>query len=216
MAINDLYHVQLIQTVLGVAGEDIITNYFYNGVTLACSAPSLAAAFVEGDMLANINAVQSHNMQNKSVKVTNLFSLTDFAEVTAEGEGAQAGEMLPVFCGLTFTKKLDTRGVRPGRLNIPGVPEAVTNLGIVTDATFISGVNTLIGVMVDDINVDADEIYDPVVIKRIKYTLPAEGDKPERDVYRLPNSAEEADFGHIQAILWRRQVAHAVTRGNGR
>lgn len=216
MAINDLYHVQLIQTVLGKPDEELITNYFYNGVTIATTAISLAESFRDLDMLPNINAVQSHNIQNKSIKVFNLFSLTDFAEVEASGEGAQAGEMLPVFCGLSFSKKLDTRGVRPGRVNIPGVPEAVTNLGIITDATYISGVNTLIGVMVDDINKDADEIYDPVVIKRIKEEIEDDDGPTGRYSYRLPANLGEANFGHVMAILWKRQVAHAVQRGNGR
>lgn len=216
MAINDLYHVQLFQRVLGRT-EPLVTNWFYNGVTLACTAESLANGFQQADgMLESINAIQSHNIQNESLKVLNLFSLTDFIEVNLDGEGAIGGEMLPEYCGISFTKKLDTRGVRPGRVNVMGVPEAVTNINIISDAGYIGFCDALATAMADDINIDVDEIYDPVVIKRIPYTLPATDRLPERTAYRLPTGSGEADFGHITAVLWSAKTSHVITRGNGR
>lgn len=216
MAINDLYHVIFEQRVLGTT-EPILTNWFYQGVALACTAESLAGAFTaEGGMVDLINAVQAPAMQNVGLKVLNLFSLTDFYEQDVPGGGTVAGDMLPVFNNIVLVKKLDTRGVRPGRVSIPGVIEALQSAGVISDAGYISEINNLIEAMVEDITVDVDEIYDPVVIKRVPYTLPATETLPERTAYRLPTSAEEANFGHVNAVLFNRRVSHVVSRGNGR
>jgi len=215
MAINDLYHVQVIQTDENT-NEDVITNWFYNGVALASAAESLYNGFTEaGGMLDLINAIQSRVLNNKLVRVLNLFSLTDFFEDAPGGQGALADDnMLPLFNGVSITKKVDTRGVRAGRVNIPGIIEAAQTAGLINDANYITDINALVNAMSADINIDADEIYDPVVIKRIKYTVP--DSDPARDAYRLPATSGEADYGHVTVAVANLRVAHMVSRGNGR
>lgn len=216
MAINDLYHVILEQRQAGTI-EPLLTNWFYNGVALASAAESLFNGFTETDgMLDKINAVQTPDMQNVSLKVINLFSLTDFFEDAIAGAGTGGGAMLPPHDCITIIKKLDTRGVRPGRVSIPGIAEVWSNGGIVTDPDYITLVGGLMTAIAADVDLDADEIYDPVVIKRIKYHPLVEGVPAAHWAYRLPTSSGEADFGHVMACLWNRKISHVISRGNGR
>lgn len=215
MAIGDLFHLQLIQNEY-LKSEKLITNWFFAAVDILGNSQGLFEGFTKDNgMLELINAVQAANINNQSIKIVNLFSLTDFYEEAIEGTGAVASEMLPPFCGVSFTKKLDTRGVRPGRVNIPGVPEGWQVAGVISDTPGITALNALKNAMDNDVVEPLGAVFDPVVIKRIPYVLDA-GEPTERTAYRLPANAGEANYGHVVSALVNLRVAHINTRGNGR
>lgn len=212
MAINDVYQVTLNQ-LHTPTNERVTTVWFFNQVEILGGAAALFTAFTaSGGIMDLMNDLQSTQIANESCKVSNLFSLTDFYEGALAGSGIYETEMLPLFCALNFSLKVDTRGVRPGSKRVPGIPNSAETDGLITLSTYVTAINALKAAMVADVGGGGTGVFDPIVVKRIYE--PATEDK--KAYYRLPQGAEELNFGHITAALVNMQVSHQVSRGNGR
>lgn len=200
MAIGDLFQLTLNQHLTGTTIPHV-TNWTFAAVDVLGNAQGLFEGFTkEGGMLELINAVQSVSIINDSIRVINLFSLTDFYEADVEGTGSNAGsDILPMNCAIGFSLKLDTRGVRPGRKSISGIPEGAAVSGLITASDYIEDINALRAAMSEDVVEPLGAVFDPVVVKRIKYTVGTGDDA--HDAYRLPANAGEANYGHINSAL---------------
>lgn len=215
MAIGDLYELTFVQADSETL-EPIITKWYYAAVDVLGNAQGLFEGWTkDNSLLERINNLQCQTVLNQSIRIINLFSLTDFYENTVEGEGLIASaESLPIHDVVNFTLKLDTRGVRPGSKRLSGIPESVQRQNLIRDGAYITDLNILANLMPDDVVEPLGAVFDPVVVKRIKYTV-GEGEEAH-DAYRLPANAGEANYGHINAALVNLKVSHQVSRGNGR
>lgn len=215
MAINDLYKVK-VTTKYQPTQEPFINDFYYVGLDVGASAANLYDAFIDEDgVLETLMFLMSGAFEVDSVEVENLFSLTDFfVGAPAIVGGGGTVDSLPVHNAISFTKKVDTKGVRPGGWRVAGLWEAVVANGIITDSGYIAGITAFRLAASNDVIGAGDIAYDPIVVKRIKYTV-GEGDDAH-DSYRLPATSGEANYGHITAVLVNLKVSHQVSRGNGR
>lgn len=216
MAVGDIYKVK-VTTKYTPTQEAFVNDFYYTATEVGGSAANLYDAFIDTDgMLDLLMFLMSGAFFVDSVEVENLFSLTDFyvGAPSVTGGGGTV-DSLPVHNAMSFTKKLDTKGVRPGGWRIAGLWEAVVSNGIISDSGYITGITAFRIAAANDIIGEGGINYDPIVVKRIAYTVD-EGEDDERQGYRLPANAGEANFGHITAVLVNLRVSHQVSRGNGR
>lgn len=217
MAINDIYMLTFVQS-FGLGGEEVQTNWFYRAVDAGGTAEALHAAWGDpAGMLGLYCDTQTQFMKNKLIRVINLFSLTDFYEEGINGGGGFTGDTLPAFATMRYSLKLNTRGIKPGSKRVPGVPESVQVDGVITNETEIANMNLLANGMAQNIGgIDDVPEFEPVVVKRIKTLVPADGDKPAYYKYSLPDNSEDLNYGKVVAALANTRVGHQVSRGNGR
>lgn len=211
MANESLYVVDLKQSY----ANEPIHNLFTYERNVVNTALELWAAFVS-DVLPAINAIQVPAITNVSLKVYSMGNLGDFWEDAITGTGTSSlSAMLPIHDALNFTLKPASRAVRPGSKRFAGVPVEATTNGVVTSSGYITLVNALVTALGDAIEVEVDEFFTPVIVKRVKYNPdPA---KPLHFAYRYPLPTDpEATFAHLGAVLWTRQVSHQDSRGNGK
>lgn len=173
-------------------------DFFYLVTDAGGTAEACYEAFIEdAAIMEAINAIQTDHVQNDFIRVLNLFSLTDFYEASVEGTGEYAVNTMPADDAINFTLKLNTRGVRPGHKRFSGLPVTYGNVGLVTDATYITKLNTLRTALHAPIGVDLTPMFTPVVVKRI--VVPATEDHGK--YYRLPNTVEELNYGTVVSVL---------------
>lgn len=215
MAANDIYQVTVYER-FGTGGEKVSTNYWYLAEDTNGSALNLYNVFTDTDkILDGLLDLQGGQFQVDSVKVINLFSLTDFYEGQPGGSGTGGSvDELPIFNAINFTKKINTRGIRPGSLRVPGIWEAVQARGVISDSGYLTLVNSFRVALGNQLIGDADATYTPVVVGRIKYTVGTGEDA--HDAYRLPENQGEANYGVVTTVLVNTRISHQTSRGNGR
>lgn len=208
MAVNDLYMATLHQT-YGAGGKACDTVWSYRAVDPFCTAEGLAENITEGDGILKLaNDMQSSVIKNVSIRVVNLFSLVDFADIPLTGAGLGSADSAARFNALKYTLKLNTRGINPGRKSFRGVPDGVQEAGVITNATFLAQAELLRIEMGRTLGIALAGQYEPVVIGRIK--MSPDADHPE-EWYRLPASEGEANWGKVTAVLFNPRVGHQVS-----
>lgn len=213
MAINDVYELTHVQRHVAT-GELIQSKWYYNGVDLGASAEVLFDGWVAADgMLEAINLLQCDELENVTIRVINLFSLTDFYEDVPPATTFRAGEdCLPIHTALNISLKIDTRGVSPGSKRISGIPESAQVNGAIALGGYITEINALLALIPLNVGSGGVGEFDPIVVKRIREgngtTVPYS--------YSLPTNVGETNFGHVVAAVANFRLSHQVSRGNGR
>lgn len=197
-------------------GEQMMNKWYYAVVDILGNANGLYNAWVAtAGMEDKVCALMSRVMNPKTIRVINLFSLTDFFEGVGTTQGLIANdEMLPMHSAVSITLRLDTRGVRPGSKRISGLTEADQAAGLINGVAYIASLNALLTAIPQDVVESGLGVYDPIVVGRILDPDPTPlGDSP---IYRLPADQGEANYGHINLAVANLRVSHQVSRGNGR
>lgn len=187
-------------------GTEMVNNYFYlgNGDGIA---PDLGQAFVD-NMLTPIAAIQPIDINHYQVDVISLFDPTDYASSGVDVDGVQTTETSAPFLAVNYTLVTNTRAIRKGSKRIGPVPEDVIVNGVITDATYISDLETLRLLMNDIIQPTGEptKTFSQVVVKRVR-----EGTGPNY-TYRLPVSWGEAEYSPVLTALVNLTVSHQVSR----
>lgn len=208
MALADIYvldHVQLFE------GEDLHNMYTYERSTTG-TAVDLINAFRE-DILPLIQQLQVDDVTTPVIKAYSLGNLGDLDEQTVDEAGANVGvDMLPIFNAINFSLKPASRAVRSGSKRISGIPETVVTNGTVTDSTYLTALEALRIELGEPISDDDVAFWNPVIVKRIKYTVP--DSDPERFAYRYPETGDTLVTAALRAVVINRKVSHQVSRGN--
>lgn len=206
MALDDLFMIVHNQTYVGRKLQNV---YFYEAADPSLTAVDMGQAF-ELEVVPAILAVQGLVVKHVDLNVTNLGNLGDNSTEVLNYEG-QFGDVdcLPAFNAINYTLKPSNRVVRPGSKRICGVPESVQAYGIITDATYITALNALRVILGDPI-INGGEIFNPVVIKRVKEAV--EDTDPVEYTYRLPTIGETPVYSSISACLLNLNVSSQVSR----
>jgi hypothetical protein len=195
-------------------GEIMLNNFFYQCDDALGTAVDLTDVLIDTlGLVPRINAIQCAIVINDSIRIINLYDLTDFNEVALLGAGALGGDCLPAHNAISYSLKLDTRAVRPGSKRFSGVPESAQANGIVTDSGYIANMELLRIKMAASLTVGGAGAYSPVVVRRNRH----EPDETHEFVwYSLPEHSSEAVVGHILTSVVKTHISHQVSRGNGR
>jgi hypothetical protein len=213
MAIDGIYELTLRQS-WGSGGENLLNKFFFQKAGTGETAHKLAEAFdAASSWLSKINLIQESIVNNVDISVINLGDPTDFDVITASLTGGYSGDALPPHSAVNFTLKLNTRVLRPGSKRFSGVPESVQVNGVITDSTYITALNGLRTIMETDLAGLTTDIYRPVVIKRVPYTVAL---PTTHTAYRLPTTDEELSVGIVKAVVLNTRISHQTSRGNGR
>lgn len=197
MPAGDLYMISFKQT-YGTGGKPCDNSFSYYGETGSPTAVQLLDSFVT-EMLPLINGIQTDTMKNLSIRVINLFSVTDFAEDTLSGTGTTFGanaDTLPSHDVQRYTLRLSRRDINPGSKRFSGIAEGAAQNGVITDSNQLTDVEALrigLGTTLASEGVN----FMPIVIKRI--VMPPDEDHP-KTWYRLPTNAGEADYGDVLSV----------------
>ena len=206
MALADLYVLDFKQKFL----QQDIHNIFTFDRSGTGDAVDLCSAFVN-DLLTPINDIQNHAIENVSLRAYSLGNLADNAEVQIDGAGSDAaGDMLPLHDAINFTLKSTTRAVRPGSKRFSGIGEAYQVNGDITSAPYIALLETLRVALDSPITGDASNVYDMVIIKRVKYN-PDETDLTHF-AYRFPEIGETPVVGNLAAVLLNKHISTQGSR----
>lgn len=209
MALNDIYQITLTQL---YQSEPIQNQLYYRAVYATKSASALLTEWWE--TFENLfNDLQTDQITNHLARCINLGDLGDFHELSLTGAGASVGEdTMPLHDCINFTKRLDTRAVKPGSMRVSGIPTIYTTEGMIIGETYTGQVNALRAALDDNVTISAEtEEYAPIVVKRVPYVTSG-----GKDAYRLPESDLELVYGNVIAVLVNMKVSHQSTRGNGR
>lgn len=207
MALSSLYMVRLIQT-WGVGGKQLENVFFFNHTAGAGVAINLAEALETG-LLPLLADVQAQFVQNKSIEVINMGTLSDFISYPITGEGGFSGDVLPPYAALGFTMKLNTRAVRHGSKRIAGIPESIQANGVINNTPYLTNVEALRLWLQQEV-VSADDTWLPVVVKRVKEAVA--GTVPQQYTYRLPVTDGELVLGEVVTVQTSQNLTHQVSR----
>lgn len=205
MALDDLYMVKHFQT---FQGQECLNVYFYEKTLGSGAAENLAADF-QDVVLPAVNQVQSTNVLNVDLDVSNLGDTADFDVLTLIDGGMLDAESLPAFNALSYTFKPDNRAVRHGGKRFVGVPESVTVVNDITGATYLGYMEDLRAILADPI-VGLSNTWRPVLIKRIRSTVP--DTVPPRYTYRLPRTGDTLVVAGLLNVLVSTKVRHQTSR----
>ncbi len=207
-AIDQIYVVTHVQSNLN---EEILNVYTYNA-DVGMHAIDVCNAF-KADMIPAIMAVEGGTIISKEVKAYSLGDLAEVDEVTDTTlNGYGSSDTLPVFNAIGYTLKPAGRAVRAGSKRYANIPEEVQIRGEISDATYLTKMETLRVALDTGISDDDTLFAFPVIVKRVKYDVP--GSDPVRSAYRFPTSDEELVFAGLRAVLTSPKVTHQVSRGN--
>ncbi len=205
MALNSIYQLILQQE---YRQKQMINVFFFNHAAGTGHAGELNLQFEE-QWLPLILALQTNAVTTLELDSINLGDLSDFDTLLNNDIGAYSTEVLPAANALNFTFKLDTRAVRPGSKRFSGIPETVTNEGIINDTTYLTKIEALRLAMSGNL-IGAGDTFQPVVVKRVK--TPVTGTVPLQYTYRLPKTDSELVFGGVTVALTSDQVSTQVSR----
>lgn len=125
------------------------------------------------------------------IEAYNLADPTAFGTRSIAFSGLQStSEGMPKFVAYGFFSNRRSRAIRRGMKRFAGVPEIAANAGVIA-ANFLADLEFLaanLGLTMTT-PITAEFTFDPVVIKRVKYTT-SEG----KTAYRFPETDGELDF----------------------
>lgn len=192
----------------GTGGKFMENVFFYDHTAGDGNSSDLATVF-NTVMVPAINALQCDRVKNYDFVITNFGDLADFAQPAVAGIGAYAADPLPPFNAINYTLKLNTRAVRKGSKRISGVPELASAAGVIVDELYITKMNDLRTLFMNEL-VDAGNTWLPIVVKRVKE--PVVGTVPQQYTYRLPATSSELVTGEIVVALTSLNVSHQTSR----
>jgi hypothetical protein len=208
MPLNTIY--QLIHN-QSFGDEKLLNVYMFNHAVGSGNAGDLASDFL-GSIYPAVLDLQCVQIKSDNIEVINLGDLGDFTTLATTGDhGTREGEMLPVFNGIGYTFKLNTRAVRNGSKRIAGIPEVEQVDGTITNAGYITAIETLRNAFLNPIT-GAGDTWQPVVVKRVRTAIT--GTVPLKYRYRLPTDDSELVTGDVVAVLSNLKITHQVSRGN--
>jgi hypothetical protein len=214
MALADIMQLTFVQR-YGSGGEKLLTNWFFLKNLGATNAEQLYDEFTaDGAYVEKINQLQAQQIKNDSIRIINLGDPTDFYEAPVADGGNNGSACMPAYVALNFTKKLNTRAIRPGSVRIPGIDETYVANGVVNDATYIATIEDSRLAFSTALPFGGAASWQPIVVKRVKETTVVGG--VSINTYRLPETDEEAIVGLVTACIVNNHVSHQVSRGNGR
>lgn len=191
MAAGDIYEVIIQQDFLTEVGLNV---FFYETTNATGSALELAQQF-ETDVLPAWIALVNDGLFFDTAFVRNLFNPDDAAAYPLGQSGVGVGEALPSFISLYASFTPDRASINNARKMFGGLSEDNQNNGnwsTATQTAWAQIVNTEF--LQTLLNVNSDPTYQPIVVKRIKYTTPN-----GNIAYRLPILPSEADTGVLIA-----------------
>lgn len=206
MALDDLYMIVHKQTYVGRKLENV---YFYEKADPDLTAVDMNLAF-QAEVIPAILDIQGLVVKHTELATINLGNLADNNNLVLNYEG-QFGDVdcLPAFNAVNFTLKPVSRVVRPGSKRFTGIPESVAAYGVITDAGYIADLNVLRTILGDPID-NAGEIFNPVIVKRIKEAVP--DTDPVQYTYRLPTIGDTPVYSQLGACLLALNVSSQVSR----
>lgn len=216
MAVNDVYEIIVTGTLLG---QDVVNTYFYEqqnaviviGITIA---QALLNEF-GGQVWPLITATQGSDYRGKTIRVNNLFDLSDSAEnaVADVGSWAGGGNIDSAFTAVAYVLSVVGRSVRQGHKRIGGITEDVSTDGVITSSTYITAANALAAGLAAPITNGAIipiNTWYPCVVKRVR-----SGTKPDYK-YRLPETLAEKVLQLIVDVTPNLILSSQVSRKIGR
>jgi hypothetical protein len=192
----------------GTGGKPQENVFFFEHTAGVGNAEDLATDFAASYIPA-INAIQCASNVNVGLDVVNMEDLGDFTSPVVTGAGAYAVQPLPPYAAVGYTMKVNTRAVRKGSKRFSGVPETVSEGGLITDGTYRTKVDDLRLILQQEL-VSADNTWLPVVIKRVKEAVA--GTTPTQYTYRLPVNDAELVIGEVVVVLTTDILSHQVSR----
>ena len=207
MPLNTLYQLRMKQE-WGTGGKPLESVYFFDHTAGSGDWADLAAAFGASYVPA-VNDLQATVVKNASLDVINLGEPTDFGFLPVVGAGTFVGEVLPPFNAISYTLKVNTRAVAKGSKRISGIPEAVQNFGVISDAGYLADMEVLRLILSQEL-VDGGNTWLPVIVKRIKESIV--GTVPPQFTYRLPTTGDTLTLGEVVAVLTTANIKHQVSR----
>jgi len=204
-ATNILYQVVHRQSYKGQVLENV---YFYQHVDGTGVSLNLAADW-SGTFLDLVNALQSSNVTNDILIVTNLGDLGDFDILETIGQGALVAESMPIFNAVSYSFLPDTRAVRHGGKRIAGIPEAEATEGVITNAGYLEAMEALRSQYAVNL-VGVSNTWKPVIIKRIKTAI--SGTTPTKYRYTLPGVGDDATVAGLLTVTVSNLVKHQTSR----
>lgn len=205
MALDDLYMVKHFQE---FQGQECLNVYFYER-TLGTGASENLAADWEEIMLPLVNGIQSTNVTNVDLDVSNLGDTADFDDLLLTGGGALAAESMPAFNAVSYTFKSDDRAVRHGGKRYVGIPESVATVNTIDGATYLGLMEDLRQGLLAPI-VGLANTWRPVLVKRIRTAVT--GTVPLRYTYRLPTTGDPLVIAGFLSVLVSNKVKHQISR----
>lgn len=213
MALSDVFMATFEQHVSGSA-EQLLNMFFYRKNTGLGTAQDLWETLTDdGNLIDLINNCQVTQVVNSNLKVINLGDLEDFYDVGVPNGGVLESEMLPIFNAMSFTLKLSTRAVKPGRKSFSGLGESFQANGVITFGDVLGNMEVLRIALAAVTGVTGGIDYQPVVIKRV---LRAADETHPNPRYTLPITDEELVVADVVAAVFSTRIKHQTSRGNGR
>lgn len=205
MALADIYLLKHFQT---FQEQPCLNIYQFEKIDGTGGAIDLADDFAEL-VLPAVNQIQSTNVENVRLDVGSLGNSSDFTEYNLIGGGALAAESLPAFNAVSFTFKPNDRAVRHGGKRYVGVPESVTLVNKIVEATYLGYMEALRLKLLNNI-VGAANTWRPVLVKRIRTTV--SGTVPPKYRYAYPKVGDPLTVAGILSVLVSDSVKHQVSR----
>jgi len=208
MALADIYQLIHNQSYLGQAIQNV---YFYRREDAGSDHADLLDAWV-ADVMPSVMAIQDPKIITDTVVAKNLENFSDFGETIVDDPGTyDAGQILPIFNAIGYTLRSANRLVRPGSKRITGINESVQLDGIITEAAYITRMETL-RVALDTVIGTDPLFFTPIIVKRVKYEVP--DSDPVRFAYRLPETDEELVLATLLGVTTSTHITHQVSRQN--
>lgn len=215
MALDDVYEIVDVQSLYG---QEVLNVYYYQQDILFLPvfptiAQSLADRF-QAEILPSLLACQTGDILHTAIRVRNLFDDSDAYEkpVSAPGTGwAASSSTVPAFTSIGVTLAGDNAAVRDGAKRIAGTLNTPTD-GIITDATLLGALNTLMTELEDWITDGGGvptDIWKPVVVKRVRSGAPGAYE------YRLPENLAETVLSNVVDALYALVMTTQISRKIG-
>jgi len=188
MANLDVYELVDIQE---QSGQQVLNVYFYqwNNTLAVPTAQDLIDAF-QSTVQTSLKQIQDSVVTHTGVRCRNLFDESDQAEEAQSTPGSWAsgaGDNLPIHDAFGFKLIQNNGALRDGAKRFAGIVEAVVTGGVITDATYITGLATLAASLIDTLSFGIFEGFFPVIVGRIL----------DGGDYRLPANLGEAVLGLV-------------------
>lgn len=175
MSLFDVYEVTHVQSLFE---QEVNNVYFYQErsvfVTTYPTVSQLVAERFVAQILPKVNAVQTADLKNVSIRVRNLFNAADSFELIISGTGsiASVNQTMPAFNAFGFTLAGDTAAVKPGAKRIAGVDEAFNQNGVFNGTAMQIGFFTALADTFKEpltvgLIIQGDVFY-PVLVKRVR------------------------------------------------
>jgi len=212
MAVNDVYSIKMRSGFAGSNGLQMFT-YKVLSETTGATAPLVAAEF-RADVVPAILDILQEDQPVYNVRTVNLFDDVDWEDYNygTTPLGTRAGQALPSINVAGFESAKPSSSQDPARKRFGALSESdVQGNGLQDVSGYFAALNALAAQLGANLTDTAGNIYQPVVVKRIKYTTPG-----GKEAYRLPEGQfESVTFGAIN-WSWDNVVTSQVTRKPGR